>query len=474
MINKLKEGHWPIFLLSSMSSMANLFLPIILVRILAPSQIGTYKIFFLYLSAIPFFLLSGGPINSVYYWIGKPENESKKYIQASWLLSTGLSSVIFILGLPFIFLISTHLNFPIEYTVLMLICSFFWCPSSHYAETHIARGQTVNGALFSSGFEIIKVITFISLAYFYKNVYFLFFSFAIILALKFLVTLIVGLKQETISFEINKKYLKSVWVYCLPISAAGALGFIVDKIDQLILASYLQSQEFAFYTMGCLVVPPLIMIDISVQKVLIPNLSKNYAARNLILAGEQFKKSISDISFLIIPAIAGLYFFATPITTLLYTEQYIDSVPFLRVFAFSYLLFCIPHDAVPRATGNTGWIFKIYLIITPISLITVYFFATNFDALTTLIAALTIKFIPKIAGILYSKKIMSWKLNEMIPYKRVFSYTFLSALLCFLSQSVKAYFHSELNWFFVCAPSFAIIYLSSTVFFIKRLNRDNK
>ena len=54
MINKLKEGHWPIFILSSFSSIANLFLPIILTRLLTPEDIGIYKVFFLYLMLLPF------------------------------------------------------------------------------------------------------------------------------------------------------------------------------------------------------------------------------------------------------------------------------------------------------------------------------------------------------------------------------------------------------------------------------------
>jgi O-antigen/teichoic acid export membrane protein len=452
--------------------MANLFLPIILVRILAPSDIGLYKIFFLHLSAIPFILMSGGPINSVYYWVGKPKPDRERLIQSAWLLSVLLSSLVFVIGLPALYFISKHLGFPIEYTILMLVCGFLWCPGSYFSETHIANGKTAFGALFSAGFEIIKVIGFILLAYYLGDISYIFMAFTVILTLKFSITMIVGLKQKTIGFTISKEHLKIVWKYCLPISASGTLGFFVDKIDQLLLASFLTSTEFAFYSMGCLIVPPLIMIDMSVQKVLIPKLAKNFEENNFSIAAEFFKKAISDIAFLIIPAVFGLAYFATPITTLLYTEQYIDSVPFLQVFAISYILYCIPHDAVPRATGHTGWIFKIYMAVTPISLISVYLAASYSTALTTLIVAIVVKFIPKIAGLAYSRKIMDWTWYEMFPIKRILSFCFLSGSLCVASEAVKPLFTSNVKWFLVCAPIFAIIYLSTTIYTIKRFARD--
>ena len=54
MLSKLKQGHWPLFLMSTFSSVASLFMPIILVRILTPENMGLYKIYFLYLSILPF------------------------------------------------------------------------------------------------------------------------------------------------------------------------------------------------------------------------------------------------------------------------------------------------------------------------------------------------------------------------------------------------------------------------------------
>jgi O-antigen/teichoic acid export membrane protein len=471
MIKKLSQGHWPIFILSSFSSMANLFLPIILVRLLTPHDMGIYKIFFLHMSAIPFLFMTGGPINSVYYYVGKPEAERNDYIQSTWQVSLLLSILILIVGFPLGEQLAKWLNFDYQYVMLMLLCGFLWVPGGHFAESKIAYGKTFLGSSYDTAFQFLKVIGFIVIAYTTKNIQYLFMFYAAMLGTKFITTFILGSKNKTISLHFDKAKMKEVFNYCLPISISGCLGFFVDKVDMLILSGQLSAESFAFYSMGCLIVPPLIMLDVSVQKVLIPHLSRTHAEKNWYEASEYFRKAISDIAFLIIPAICGLVFFAKPIVTLLFTDQYLPSVIFLQIFAISYLQYVIPHDAVPRASGHTGWILKIYLLVTPISLISVFIAAKFGGAKEALMTAIIIKFLPKILGLAYSRQIMQWKWSQMFPVKRLLIYSTLALLLSGISLLVRPYFEKELSWFFVCAPIFAILYLG--ILYIPYKKRSN-
>jgi len=469
-LNKLKEGHWPIFLLSSMSAMANLFLPIILVRLISPEQMGLYKIFFLYLSMIPFLFLVGGPINSVYYWVGKDKEERMLYIQSCFQLSVLLSIPIILIGLSFGFLFSEYLKMSYEAFIFMIVASFFWVPGGHFGETSIAVGKTARGSIFSTTFEILKVIMFISIAMITKDLETIFKSYTILLFIKFCFTVAWGKKLGYISFNVDWKRVKAVFMYCLPISLAGLLGFFVDKVDLLILSGFLDVDEFAFYSMGCLVIPPLIMLDMSVHKVLIPKISSFYLKNKKQDALEVYNKAISDISFIIVPAIFGLFFFAEPIVELLYTNKYAASATYLRIFSLSYLLYTVPHDAIPRATGKTGWILKIYLITTPISLIGVFLMAKYYGAVAALSIAVALKFLPKIAGLQFSCSIMGWRFRDLFPYKRLAIYFGLSTILTIICLLLKPMFATSLNWFFVCSPAFAIIYLGTLYYNVRGKN----
>jgi hypothetical protein len=120
----------------------------------------------------------------------------------------------------------------------------------------------------------------------------------------------------------------------------------------------------------------------------------------------------------------------------------------------------LPHDSIPRATGKTSWILKIYCSITAISLTTVYLASFWVDTKTILMISVFLKFIPKFWGLKFSKEIMNWKWSEMFPIKKLISYASVSLALSLASMITKNLFASDVKWFLTCGPIFAGIYLA--------------
>lgn len=470
MLKKFSSGHWPIFFLSSFSSLGNLFLPLVLVRLLSTEDIGFYKIFFLHLSAIPFIVMAGGPLHSIYYWAGKVSEEREEQLNATWTLTLLLSSLVLIIGLPMREYLATSLGLPVKYVVIMLMTGFLTCPAGHFSETTIASGKSLRGSLYATFFEILKAVGFIVIAKTTGDLYYVVSYYAALLSIKLISTAVLNKRLNRIRFQFNIRTTSKALHYCMPVAFTGLLGFFIDKIDLLILSGKLDTNAFAYYSLGCLVIPPLYLLEMSVQKTLIPKLSKDYVEKNSTEAAKHFKKSISDISFLIIPSIFGLITFAAPIVTLLYTDKFADSVTYLQIFAISYLLLIFPHDSVPRATGKTSWILKVYCVITLISLPTVYFVAGSVDTKMVLLISIALKFIPKFWGLLYSKQIMNWNWREMFPMQKLSQYILLSGALSVASFMVKNYFENHVMWFLVCGSIFAVIYLGF-FFILPKLGR---
>jgi O-antigen/teichoic acid export membrane protein len=470
MFQKLKSGHWPIFLLSSVSSIGNLFLPIILVRILSPEDIGIYKIFFLHLSVIPFLVMAGGPVHSVFYWVGREAEEKKKLLNATFVLTIILSSLVLLIGFPLKNEIATHLDLPFKYVSILLLTGFLSCPTSHFTETSIALGKSAFGSIVDTLFEVTKAVGFIFIAWKFRRLDVLFIFFGSLLGIKLVITTFLNHKFNNISLKTDKEHLNKVFLYSLPMSLSGCLGFFVDKIDLLLLSSHLDSTSFAFYSMGCLVVPPLYLLEMSVQKVLIPSLSKYYLKQEWTLAAASYRKAIKDIALLVIPSIFGFVIFARPIVRILYTDQYLESAVYLQLFAFSYLLLMIPHDSVARATGHTKWILKVYLLVTPISLFAAAMAAKYIGVSGVLLATIVVKFIPKYMGLRLSKKIMNWSWSEMFPLKQLGLYTAICSILGVGCLLLKSSFESGIQWFLICGSAFAVIYLSTVYLSIRKSN----
>lgn len=468
MLARFKEGHWPIFFMSILASLVNLVLPIVLVRMLEPAQIGLYKIFFLYVQVVTFLSMSGGPLYSVYYWIGKKELEGRDYLKQSWLLSLILSLLVVIIGFIFVTPLANKIELSEAQMRWLLIAAAIATPAAYYGEYLISKGQRVGGSLLNSGFEVMKGLLIVVIAFLTRDINSILIAYTLLFLVKLILNIILGIRSKIFDLRLNPARMKEVFAYCAPISLAGTLGFLVEKVDMILLSSLIAPSEFAFYSLGCLVVPPLLLLEMSVQKVLIPELSRSYHQQTPAIGLEIFKKAQREIALLMIPAVFGLFIFAAPIMEFLFTKQYLSSSIYLKVFAIGYLAHIFPHDSVPRASGKTGWLLKIYLIFTPITMVVVYLAAINFGALGALCATIIFKFLPKIPSLIYSARIMNWKFSEMFAYKSLARFTSVCSVLTIGCYSSKTYFINDLNWFFVCAPIFAATYLG-TFYYLKKV-----
>ncbi len=457
-LRALKHGHWPVFLVSILSALTNLFLPIVLVRLLNPHDIGLYKIFFLYAHSITYLSLAGGPLYSVYYWIGKKENHNE-YIEQAWILSFMLSLISALIGLLFSLQIAHLIALSTEQTILLLLSAITSAPGSFYGEYLIAKGKGIQGSLFNGGFEIVKSIIIVGLVWIYRDIDVAFWSFTILFGLKMIIAFLYGHRRKIFSFNLNWDRLKEVWQYCAPLSLAGALGFFLERIDLILLSSQLSTTQYAFYSMGCLLVPPLYLLEMSVSKVLVPNLSKSFHENDFDGMVKFYKKAQKDIGYLMIPAVFGLIIFSRPIIEILFTSQYSQSAQYLQLYALTYLSYIIPHDAVARSTGHSKWVLKIYLALTPLSIIVVAISARFFGPVGALISSMTFMFLPKIPGLLFSSQVMKQKISQIIEWRGLSVYVIVNLFLTILCFGTRPFFASEKMWFIVIGPLYALLYL---------------
>lgn len=86
------RSHWPLSILGGMVSIFNLLLPLLLVRILTPDEIGHYKIFFLYLVLVPWAFMTAGITHGLGHWSGK-ENLRIEAFRTSWSILLTIASV---------------------------------------------------------------------------------------------------------------------------------------------------------------------------------------------------------------------------------------------------------------------------------------------------------------------------------------------------------------------------------------------
>src|SRR5690606_5671788 len=191
-----------------------------------------------------------------------------------------------------------------------------------------------------------------------------------------------------VRFSLHLPTLKAVWRYAFPVSIAWMFGVFVHNADQFILSLHIDAAEFAFYAIGCLVIPPILIFEHSVTRVMIPQLSASFSQGEGEKAQALYRDAVKHLAFLLIPAVTGLIVFAEPIITLLFTDTYARASNYLELFALSYLFLMIPYDAVPRAKGQANWILRTFVVFSVISLALAYFLTHEFGPYGALAALL--------------------------------------------------------------------------------------
>jgi O-antigen/teichoic acid export membrane protein len=175
--------------------------------------------------------------------------------------------------------------------------------------------------------------------------------------------------------KLTGKEKKEVLSFLIGASALGFSGLFFGYIDMLLLGHFLGSVFIGYYRAAANIVGSLIAL-MTFSAVLLPIFSRMNPS-NLKLA---LKRTTGVILFISLLLFLGLFLFAKPIIIILYGVEYLPAVSILRILAI--LLLTMPlvanYSSYFIAKGRPGYVTKILLVITIISIALNYLFISYF------------------------------------------------------------------------------------------------
>lgn len=450
-------SHWPVSILSTLSSLVSMALPLVLVRSLDPSTLGVFKIFFLYLMVLPPLTMVAGVSSGLSYWAGRGE-EGRKAIRVSGILFLVLAAISLTIFLGLNQAIAAALKIDPQWVTLFAPALSLAIAAMFYDDAAIATGHVWRGALFNAGFELVRTGSIVVTAIFSHDLIAIIKAHLVVQTLKVGTGYALAHRQSLFRWEWDTAVFRKVVQYALPVSLAFVVGLGLNYSDQMILSSLIPPAEFAMYAVCCLTVPPLLVLEASVTRVLIPQMSQAFNDNVSSRAASLFRKSVKDLSFFIFPAVTGMIVFASPIVELLFTRAYIEGAHFLQFYALWYLTLIIPQDAVARSRGEAKWILGNFICFSVLTLLLCFVFAKGFGALGALSGLLLARTLSRIYTVYWMQKRCDWKLGEFLPFQ-FFGRTILyCAVLGAASWLFKPLFQSQMTWFFTMGGAFTAAY----------------
>jgi O-antigen/teichoic acid export membrane protein len=435
-----------------------------MVRVLPVEQIGIHRVFFFYIQSIPSFSLSSGFINGIYYWGGRGADGRARLQSAGALLlwiSFIFTIILFIFQKPF----AAWLGFDFSVSLLFILACIPQIMNMFYESSEIATGHIWRGAGFSAFFEFTRAFVLLFFLFWKRDIVWILIAHTTLMWLKLFLGILLGRKRNLFRFLPEKSRISSVLHYAGPVSWAAVFDQLVSYPDRYILTALISKAEFAFYSVGCLSLSPLMMFEVAINKVLIPELSEAFSQLEYDRVAQLYREAVRELMLFLLPATMGLIVFSEPIMELLFTRTYVGAQSYLKIYALTYLLIAIPFDVVFRATGDSRWILRTQIMFGIISLLLVWICTLSFGATGTLWATVGCQALLRVYSLREMKKRIPRDWSQLIPWRDIRLFSTVVFILSILSLLVRRFFEQPLSWFLVCGSLFAISYLICMSYF---------
>lgn len=459
-----------------LSLLIGFILPLILVRVLTRNDYGLYAQFNVILSFCSVFFNFGLSSELYYSYPIARNNERRILVFQSLLMLTvmGVLSVA-VLYIPAIkdYFISDQ-SFANSYLYLV-IAIFFSISEVLITTLYVLNNDNKISATFLPLMMVFRVLLILMLYWFFPCVESVFIAIIISSFVKWLYVVKYSLKVMNINgkgkiFDFN--ILKSQLKYSIPLGLGSSVSAFVQQMDKIIILSFVSPAVYAVYSIAFYGVPGLSQVYLSISRVYIPRMAVAYKECNIKNLIELYRSMVSKTLSYTIPIILIIILYANPIIPYVFSDKYVDSVPYFRIYLLTFIISSIGCGNILRATGETRRSLMAY-VYTAIIMLPFTYFAIKYYYLNGAIIAATLgAILPKIILSIFDAKSIKVSVFKIYPWRNIIKISIIS--ICCLIPFVAMYgyngipnFWMSLAWIVCYLLLTFILQLCSGVFVLK-------
>lgn len=352
-------------------------IPIVLVRVFDQEQFGVYKqLFLIAATAIP--VLNLGMYASVFYFVPRDEGEGHRYIvQAIGLLSLtgGLAG----LGLALApGEVSRLLNIAAveEYLPLVGLFVFLSTPSELVIPVPTVDRRPVIAAYTIAASDLLRACGVIGAAVMIRSIEAVLWAVIVVALLRgFWLLIYVRLRRKPAAQDVAFADLIDQLRYSLPFALAVLFEVGLLQFHQFYVAANVSPAEFAIYAIGILQIPVLGFLVQSVVEVMLIRTSAAHKTGDRAEMRRVWIAALERLAVVLVPCWVLAELLAHDLVGFLFGSAYYASVPILRVFLLTVVLWVIVDHGILRATGDTPYLLAANVVGFAASVAAVMFFS---------------------------------------------------------------------------------------------------
>jgi O-antigen/teichoic acid export membrane protein len=397
---------------------ATFFIPVVLARVFGPAQFGTYKQLFLIQSSV-YFIAQLGMASSLFYFLPRGPQQSGRYVANSLLFlcvaglggfallvgaapqfarsmnNPALSGYMFWAGL---YLFLMMLSAPLE-MVLISRHKYAWA-SAAYALSDLARGAAF----------IVLVLLFRQLEWLLKGA-------VMVASLRLVFTLLYFRKEFRDSLQLDRSLLKNQLAYALPFGLAVIVEIFQASLPQYVVSYLTDPATFAIFAVGCLQIPLVDFAASPTSDVMMVQMQGRLTQGRMQAVLDIWHDASWKLALLFFPLAALVVVAAREIIVVLYTPQYLASVPIFMVWSALILLAAFPVDGVLRVFAQTRLILALNLVRLAIIAGLMKWSLGAFHLLGPALAIVLAALVFKVAALARIKTLLETPLAKLLPWR---------------------------------------------------------
>lgn len=238
-----------------------------------------------------------------------------------------------------------------------------------------------------------------------------------------------------LSFSMDRKWIRKILAYSIPIGLASVVGTFTVEIDKLMIGHLVDTEGLAYYSNAGKELP-LAIVSSALTAVLLPQMARKLKANDadgaVALWGEAVKLSYMIICFFAAACVA----FAPQVMTFLYSEKYLPGVSVFRVYSLVLLLRCTYFGMALSSSGKTKLILWSSIASLVLNIILNYLLYLLLGFIGPAVASFLSIFLVNLAQLLFSGKLLGISFPRIFPWKSLGKITAINAIWAMAAYGV--------------------------------------
>ncbi len=435
--------------------------PMILAHLLTNDDFGVYAQFNLIMAFCMSFFSFGISSELYFFYPKSDQSERKILVFQSFMLLVIIAVVTFLLFLipefRNLFIANNQLESNFVYLILGI---FFSIPTVIISNLYVVKHDNLTSALYLPISTITRVFL-IFLFYWYnpslQSIFLALLVNYLILFIYVIIYVYFTIKSNNGNVLWNYSLLKKQVSYSIPLGIANSTRIFAQQIDKLILLSYISPAGYAIYSIASYGVPGLNQIYLSISQVYIPRMAVAFADSDLKLSLELYKSMVLKTLSYTVPVIFIVALFSPVIVPFLFSNKYMESVPYFQIYLFTFIFSAMGNGIALRASGETRRSLYAYLYSLIFIVPFTFFAIKQFGLNGAIVSAVLSSILPRILLTKYDLIILNCKLNEIFPWKEMMKILLISILYLIPFYFLIQYFTINIILSLLCISVYLIL-----------------